>query len=158
MTLCKISLIMRKEGRIIAKIEKSITIKAPVEKVFAYIEDPMSNPEWLPSLMEVKDVVGEGVEARFRWTYKMVGLRLEGESTTTEHVPNQRIVVQTKGGVSSTWTWRFESHDAGTKVTLVVEYTIPIPVLGKLAEALVVKQNERELDLAMTNIKARMEG
>jgi len=141
-----------------AKIEKSIIINAPVEKIFAYIEDPMSNPEWLPSLMEVKDVVGEGVEARFRWTYKMVGLRLEGESTATEYIPNQRIVSQTKGGVSSTWTWAFEPHDGGTKINLVVEYTVPIPVLGKLAEALVLKQNERELDLAMTNIKARMEG
>ena len=141
-----------------AKLERSITINAPVEKVFTYIEDPMSNPEWLPSMMEVKDVVGEGAEKRFRWAYKMVGMRLEGESTTTEHVPNQRIVVQTKGGASSTWTWTFEPHDAGTKVILVVEYTIPIPVLGKLAEALVVKQNERELDLAMANIKMRMEG
>ncbi len=141
-----------------AKIEKSITINAPVDKVFAYIEDPMSNPEWLPSLMEVKDVVGQGAGTHFRWTYKMVGLRLEGESTTTEYIPNRRIVTESKGGAVSTWTWTFEPHDGGTKATLVVDYTVPVPVLGKLAEALVLKQNEREADLAMTNIKARLEG
>ncbi len=140
------------------RLERSVTINAPVEKVFAYIEDPMSELEWLPSLMEVKDVVGQGAESHYRWTYKMAGLRLEGESTTTEYIPNRRIVTQTKGGAVSTWTWTFEPHDGGTKANLVVEYTVPVPVLGKLAEALVRKQNERELDLAMVNIKARMEG
>jgi uncharacterized membrane protein len=157
MRLCKISL-MRKEGRIMAKIERSITINAPVEKVFAYIDDPMSNPEWLPSLMEVRDVVGQGTGTHFRWTYKMVGLRLQGESTATEYIPNRRIVTQSKGGAVSTWTWTFEPHDGGAKANLVVEYTVPVPVLGKVAEALVLKQNEREIDLAMANIKARMEG
>lgn len=141
-----------------AKIEKTITINAPVEKVFAYVEDPMSNPEWLPGVVEVKDVTGQGVGSHFRWVYKMVGMRLEGESTTTEYVSNRRIVTQSKGGAVSTWTWTFEPHDGGTKLNLVVEYTIPVPVLGKLAEALVLKQNEREAGLAMANIKARMEG
>jgi hypothetical protein len=37
------------------------------------------------------------------------------------------------------------------------ETTIPIPVLGKLTEAFVLKQNEREANLAMANIKARLE-
>jgi hypothetical protein len=38
-----------------------------------------------------------------------------------------------------------------------VEYTIPVPVLGKLGEALILKQNEREADQAMANIKAKLE-
>ena len=143
-----------------ASVERSITIDAPVEKVFSYIDDPLNNLEWLPSVMEVKDVTrtGQGVGTHYRWVYKMVGLRLEGEETVTEYIPNQRRVSQTKSGVISTWTWTFEPHDGGTKLNLVVEYTIPIPVLGKLAEALVLGQNKREADLAMANIKARMEG
>lgn len=143
-----------------AKIGRSYTINAPVEKIFAYIEDPMSQPEWLPGIMEVKDVTrtGQGVGSHHRWAYKMAGLRFEGESTATEYVPNRRIVSQSKGGIASTWTWSFEPHNGGTKVNLVVEYTIPVPVLGKLAEALVLRQNEREADLATANIKARLEG
>jgi hypothetical protein len=39
-----------------------------------------------------------------------------------------------------------------------IEYTIPVPVLGKIAEGLVLRQNEKEADLAMANIKAKMEG
>lgn len=142
-----------------AKVERSITINAPVEKVFAYIADPTSEPEWLPGSVEVKDVTltEQGVGSHWRWVYKMWGLRFEGESTTLEYIPNQRIVTQSKGGIVSTWTYTFEPHDGGTKSSVVVEYTIPVPVLGKMAEALVLKQTEREADLAAANIKARME-
>jgi len=143
-----------------AKVERSITINAPVEKVFAYIADPMLDPEWQPGSVEVKDVTltEEGVGSHYRWVYKLVGLRFEGESTTLEYIPNRRIVTQSKGGIVSTWTYTFEPHDGGTKLSVVVEYTIPIPVLGKVAEAFVLKQNEREGDLAMANLKARLEG
>jgi len=40
------------------KIRKSIAINAPVEKVFNYVDDPMSQLEWLSSIMEVDDVSG----------------------------------------------------------------------------------------------------
>lgn len=141
-----------------AKVERTITINAPAEKVFAYIEDPMLMPEWLPGMIEAKDVTGQGVGTHFCWAYKMSGLRFEGETTVTEHIPNERIVTQSKGGIASTWTWTFQPHDGGTKMSLVLDYTVPIPVLGKLAEALVLRQNEREANQAMANIKAKMEG
>jgi carbon monoxide dehydrogenase subunit G len=141
-----------------AKIEKSITINAPVEEVFAYVDDPMSQLEYLPSMVEVKDVTGQGVGAHFRWTYKMAGLRFEGETTMTGYTPNERMVVQSKGGIVSTWNWTFTPEDGGTKINLTVEYTIPVPVLGKLGEALILKQNERETGQAMANIKAKLEG
>jgi len=142
----------------VAKIEKSITINAPVEEVFAYVEDPMNELEYLPSLVAVKDVTGQGVGAHHRWTYKMAGLRFEGETTVTEYIPNEWMVVETKGGIVSTWSWTFTPEDGGTKLDLTLEYTVPIPVLGKLGEALVLKQNEREAGQAMVNIKAKLEG
>ncbi len=141
-----------------AKVERSITINAPVEKVFNYLADPMTQPEWLPSMMEVKDVSGSGVGQHFRWTYKMAGVLLEGETTVTEYIPNERIVSQIKGGVTSTWIQSFKTQDGGTMMELDIEYTIPVPVLGKLAEKIVLKRNEREADLAMANIKEKMEG
>jgi uncharacterized membrane protein len=141
-----------------AKVERSITINAPVEKVFDYLDDPMTQLEWVPSSIEVNDVSGSGVGKHFKWKYKMVGILLKGETTVTEHIPNERIVTQSKGGATSTWTLNFESRDGGTMLELTIEYTIPIPVLGKLAEKIVLKRNEREADLAMANIKEKMEG
>jgi uncharacterized membrane protein len=87
----------------------------------------------------------------------MAGLRFEGETTVIEYTPNRKIVTQSKGGVNSTWTFTFQKQNGGTKLTIKVDYTVPVPVLGKLAEAIVLKQNEREAALALSNIKERME-
>jgi len=141
-----------------AKVQKSVTINAPVEKIFKYISDPTNLPEFWPSLIEVSDVkpLPNGGN-RNRWVYKMAGVRFEGTSEDAERVPNQRLVSKTKGGVESTQTWTFKPEDSGTKVTFTVEYTVPIPILGKLAEAIIVRMNEHEADITMANLKTRME-
>ena len=141
-----------------AKLEKTITINAPVEKVFSYIDGGTNLPEIWPSLVEVKDVqrLPNGGHSD-RFVYKMAGIRLEGTSEDVEYIPNQRIVTKTTGGAESTQTWLFQPEAGGTKVTFKVEYTVPIPVLGKLAEAIIVKMNDREGDLILANLKARME-
>ena len=75
-----------------------------------------------------------------------------------EFVKDKEIVIRSEGSIKTLWNWNFELYDYGTKIDLSVEYTIPMPVLGKLAEAIVLKQNEREADLDLANIKAKMEG
>jgi uncharacterized membrane protein len=141
-----------------AKVEKAITINAPVEKVCGYIKEPTNLPEIWPSMVEVKDVqrLPNGGTS-FRWVYKMAGMRFEGTTEDTEYVPNQRVVSKSTGGIESTFTWTFQPEDGGTKLTVEVEYTVPIPLLGKLAEAFIVKQNEREAELLLANLKAKME-
>jgi uncharacterized membrane protein len=91
------------------------------------------------------------------WTYNMAGMRLSGTSEDIEHVDNQRIVSKTKGGVDSVQTWTFRPENGSTKVAFTVEYTIPVPVLGKLAEAVIVKINEHEGQTILENLKAVME-
>ncbi len=141
------------------QVEAGITIHAPVEKVFAYLEDPMSNPEWLPGMIAVKDIVTteDRVGSSYKWVYKMAGIQFEGKSTTLEFEPDRRLVVKSEGGIVSTWFWTFAAFDDGTKLDVAIDYKVPVPVLGRLAEALVHKQNQREADLAMVNIKTRLE-
>ncbi len=139
------------------KLNKSINISASVEKVFAYVTDPMTSTEWLVGATEVTDVTGSGVGQHYRWKYNMLGVPLRGETTVSEHVPNERRVTEGKGGVISTWTFTFAPHEGGTKLDMELDYAIPVPVLGKLAEQLVLKRNQREADLSMQNIKERLE-
>jgi len=141
----------------VAKVERGISIKVPVEKAFSYITDPKNELEWLPSMTDVRDLIGLGVGQSWGWTYKMLGLSLKGKTEVTEFVSNKRYVYKSSGGITSTWTYTFTPEAGGTRLNLAVEYTIPIPVLGKVAERLVLAQNEREADLAVANIKARVE-
>jgi len=140
-----------------ATVNQSIHIDAPVDRVFAYVTNPVNLPDWLVSLTEVRDVTGSGLGQRHHWTYKMVGVPLRGETTISEHVPNERWVTESKGGATSTFTFAFAPHEGGTKVDLDIEYSIPIPVLGKLAEKLVLKRNQSEIELSMENLKDNLE-
>jgi hypothetical protein len=38
-----------------------------------------------------------------------------------------------------------------------VDYTVPVPVLRKLAESIPVRMNDHEAELLVANVKARME-
>jgi uncharacterized protein YndB with AHSA1/START domain len=141
-----------------AKSIQTITIDAPVEKVFAYISEPANQVEVWPSLVEVKDVerLPDGGYTH-TWVYKMAGVRLRGSTRTVEFVPNKRFVERTEGGIASTITWDFEPGNGGTRLRVESEYTVPIPVLGRMAEALIVRMNDREGALIMANLKAVME-
>jgi uncharacterized membrane protein len=142
-----------------ARIHKSVEIKAPVKEVYDYLEDPEKEPEWLTSLMDVKDVTGSGTGKHFKWTYKMAGIRFNGESTFVKDIPEKQIVVESKGGIDSKWNWTFNSEPSKgiTVLDLDLDYTIPVPVLGKLAEKVIMKRNERETDLNLMNIKEKLE-
>ncbi len=141
-----------------AKVERSIIINAPVDKVFSYITDPANEMEWLPSITDIRDITGQGVGKRYGFTYKMFGLPLKGQSEVLEYTPNQRYVIKSMGGIVSNWTWTFSPEDGGTRVDVLVTYTIPVPVLGKVGERLALGQVEREADYSVANIKARLEG
>ncbi|MDI6696331.1 MAG: SRPBCC family protein [Anaerolineales bacterium] len=142
-----------------AKIEKSIFINAPVEKVFAFMAKPENLPEIWPSLQEVRNAqpLPNGGYS-YDWSYKMAGLRFDGHAEWSEFIQNQRIVDKNESGIPSTFTWIYQPEDGGTRVSVSVDYTIPGAALGKLAEPIVHKMNEQEAETVLVNLKARMEG
>jgi uncharacterized membrane protein len=139
------------------KAEGNIIINAPVEKVFGLLTDTEKLPDWLTLCMEVHDIQGSGVGKKFKWTYKFIGIKFEGMSEVAEQVEDKRVVTKSKAGIESIWTFNLSKEGAGTKVNLVVEYTIPIPVLGKFAENFVVKQGTRDMKHALENMKYLLE-
>lgn len=142
-----------------AKIEKSILISAPVERVFAFMAMPENLPEIWPSLQEVRNVqpLPNGGYS-YDWTYKMAGIRFEGHADWTEFIKDQRIVDHNESGIPSTFVWTYQAEDSGTRVAVSVDYSIPGAALGKLAEPVIHKMNEHEAETILANLKARMEG
>ena len=139
------------------KIKKSILINAPVEKVFSYIADRENEIEWMPSMLEVFNYTGSDKGDIFQWKYKMAGLLFEGKTKITEVLPNEKLRSVSKGGINCDFLFIFQPKNEGTLLELNIEYRVPMPVLGVLAEKAVLKRNERETDLALNNIKDKME-
>jgi uncharacterized membrane protein len=141
-----------------AKMEKTIVINAPAEKIFNYIADPANLPSIWPSMEQIKDIVSlPSGGTSFKWVYKMAGMRIDGASDTIGFIANQRIITKSKSGIENTFTWNFQAEAGGTQVNLEVEYTVPVPVLGKLAEVVIIRQNDHEAEVLLANLKAKME-
>lgn len=138
-------------------LNQSVVIRAPIEAVFGYVTAPASMPEWLPSMVQTRNIIGEGEGQQYEWTYKIVGVLFRGQTVVVEHVPNEVVVFQSIGSVGSTWTMRFARADGGTLLTLDVEYDIPVPVLGNLAERILVRRDKRNIGLALENAKDTVE-
>ncbi len=140
------------------KIEKKVSINAPVERVFEFVTDPNNLVAIWPSLVDVKNVKREanGVHS-FDWTYKMVGIHFSGHADATDVEQNRRVVMKNEGGIPSTFAWTYTSKDGTTDVGLLIDYEIPNRVIAKLAEPLVARMNEREAETLLHNLKAVME-
>ncbi len=136
---------------------QSILIDAPPAEVFAYVNDPRELPSWTAGVIEIRNIRGCGEGLQYDFTYRMVGVQLRGQSVIIEYVENRCAAHQGIGMMELVWTNRVEPADGGTKLTIEVEYGIPVPVLGILAERLTVRRNERNLELALINVKEILE-
>jgi len=139
------------------RIKSSIKINAPVEKVFEYISNPENMLEWWSNVTAVRDVTGRGESQSWTFDYKMMGLHFTSKAKVTRSTLNYERRVESKGGIESTWDWYLNPMDGGTLLRWVIDYTIPIPVLGKVGELFIRRRNQRVARFSMTNIKRRME-
>jgi len=136
-----------------ATVERSIVVKAPLERIFAFLADHANDPQWLPGMVGSRNFTGEGTDYRWEWTFKMAGISFDGTGQVLEYDPPGRYAVKTQGGVVSTWAWTLEPEAEGTRLSLRMEYAIPGAALGKLAEKLLLKQNEKAADEGLANLQ-----
>jgi carbon monoxide dehydrogenase subunit G len=139
-------------------ISKSLEINAPAERIFDFINTPANFLTVWPSMSEVSNVqrAADGRQT-WDWVYKMVGFPFKGHSKTTDMEKPTRLTVENAGGIPSTLRWTLQKSGSGVKLTLDIDYEIPAPVVGKLAEAVVSRLNEHEATNLLANIKATME-
>lgn len=138
-------------------LRREFMLKTPVDKVFDYISNPVNEIEYIPGVIDIHDVVGEGVGLRCQWNYKIMGFRLNGEAEIIEFTPYRRYVIKTTGDVESTWDWTFEGDSAKTKLKLKVDYSLPMPVLDHIGEALLKVLTGYEANYAMAILKKKLE-
>ncbi len=141
------------------KIKRTVEIKAPVQRVYDYLCQPTNLPSIWPNMVSVSNVVpAKGGANEFDWTFKMAGVHFNGHSKVEDAQSGKLARYRNEGGIPSTFLWTYAGLDgSGTRLTVEVEYSIPTPVVGKVAEHLVAKINERDLDTMLSNLKDVME-
>jgi hypothetical protein len=138
----------------------SIHIEAPVEKVFAFVKDPVNFHELAqrhtPPL-EIKDVkqTVDGVGSYYVWVARSRGFRMEGFCVYTEFIPDRRITERSSLAADGDWTYLFEPEGSGTRLTTESHARSfwRIPPFRQLAERL----HGRNAEQLLPELKARME-
>ncbi len=140
------------------RIKKNIEINAPVQQVFDFVTQPTNLPKIWPSMVEVNNVRRDANgQHEFDWVYKMAGMRFNGHAKTLQVRQNEFVETKNEAGIPSTFRWSYEARGNTTRVTLEIDYSVPTPVFGRLAEAVVVKLNEREAETMLANLKTTCE-
>ena len=141
-----------------ATIRKSIAIDAPVDQVFTYLTQPEHLPEVWPSLVQVTHVKSfPGGAHEFDWVYKLAGIKFHGHADATTVETNRTVLVQNQAGFTSTMRWTYAGHDGKTELSVEMDVAFPVKALKKLAEPILSKLNEHEIDTLLHNVKARLE-
>lgn len=143
------------------KIEKSIEIFKSPEEVFSYLKELDRMPEWMSTCKshEITSDKRYGVGVTTHYVAEHGGKIVEWDSTVTEWEENRKIAWKCEEPSKNTGMFILEPSPNGTKVTLIMEYEIPIPLLGGLIDKLVVSKSiERGIQEGLNNLKNIIEG
>lgn len=130
------------------RVEYSVEVAAPVEKVFAFATDWKCMEKIGPKDAEIKvEKLTEGpigIGTKWRISGIMVGRKMDDVVEYVEFEENRRV--RTRLVSSNTMkrfyvTAVFEATDGGTKYTEIWDYELPYGVLGKLIDKLKVRKD-----------------
>lgn len=141
------------------KVESSVLVNQPIEKVFEFVTTPENDAKWYLGLESRDHTPGEpaGVGSTSESTIRFAGVSMTVEWEVTAYDPPSMIKVKTtKGPVSIEAGYTFESVNGGqTKISVVGE--ADVSGVFSLAEPLVERMAQRQWDASFENLKDVLE-
>jgi uncharacterized membrane protein len=140
----------------LARIEKSIEIKAPGEKIWPMVFwDKV--PEWMDQIKKAEYT--SKYRDRIGATAHVMGdagsIKAEWDAETTEWIENEKFAWRTTAGsLTGFGSFTLSAVKAGTKATFLMDYDLPYSFLGKLVDKLrVSKDLEKGTEKALKKLK-----
>ena len=134
-------------------------LDAPVETVFAFMDEPSNQAAVTPSLSRaerIERLPNSGNRAAYE--YRMLGVGFTGEVRATTYEPPERIVYEMRGDLAGRIAWRFEPERGGTRLTYTADYEVPGPFPEFLLAPLIRWYNRREVRNLLENVAEAVEG
>ena len=135
---------------------------ALIRKVFestALLSDASRWPDWYPGLTKI-DITAPFPEAGGKVAFKVksAGMSMPITETVLDYQRDKLQLLQMEGMLSGRARWEATPEGDGTRLTTTFDYALPGGVLGKLADALIVKRmNGKSLEQGLNNFKALVE-
>ena len=113
------------------RIEKSIAINAPAEKVFEVLQQAESFAQFLPHVKQVQALERTENSVLLEWEVIApgVGMPVRWKSRHTIDAANHRVAMQPEGDslVKLSGEWRVQPQDAGSTLVAVIDYEANVP-------------------------------
>ena len=141
-----------------ARIEESVEIKRPADKVFAFTTDAKSWPKWQSTFPEAGQTSPGpvGVGTTFKGSIYMMGLTMKWTSTATEYEPNRKFGKNIAcGPITNEQHNTYDPIEGGTRFTIV--YNMKVGGLMKLMSPMIVSSMRKALKQALSNLKSILE-
>ena len=140
------------------RIEETIIIKCPVEKVFTYTTEAKSWPKWHMEIPEAEQTSPGrvGIGTTFKGKSHMMGQTSNWTAKLTEYQPFKTWgKVIDSGSVIIDDQLIFDHAEGGTKFTMV--YNVKVNGLLKLLSSMINSSMRKTLKLDLINLKKILE-
>lgn len=138
-------------------IQKTLTIAAPVERVFAFWAHCAENfPRFMSHVRQIRDLGG----GRTVWKVSgPAGINVEWEAEVTKQVPNQLLAWRSLPGsrVETAGSVHFEPVAEGTRVHVQLSYLPPLGQIGHGIATLFGADPKHEMDEDLARMKRLIE-
>lgn len=142
-------------------VQKTITIHAPVEQVYAALTEWERFPEWMTHVREVRSAGPHGeIGERTHWVVDgPAGTKVSWDAETTGLVPNEFVSWKSVEGatVRQAGSIRFEPTGDGTRVQVQLSYLPPAGAVGHAVAALFGRDPRRQMHDDLARLKTLIE-
>jgi carbon monoxide dehydrogenase subunit G len=143
------------------KVERTIELDAPPQKVYEVIMDPSRLEEWVSIHHRLERSPSGPLEKGSEVTQwlKLAGQKFKVRWTVVENDPCKRVVWEGKGPITShaRVVYGFEPDGEGTKFSYTNEYDLPGGPLGRMAGNTVKRVTGKAVDGSLQNLKSLVE-
>jgi uncharacterized membrane protein len=140
------------------QIEKSVFINRPQQEIFDYVSNPVNDPQWRSGggTTEKTSEGPTGLGTTYRATTTLLGRGIETDiEITSWDAPNGYTWKTLNGPIPFETTLTFDPKEDGTQLTMSGQGEIG--GFFKMAEGLVGKQIEKQVDSDLKALKILME-
>ena len=143
------------------KVERTVEIAAPPERVYDVVMDPARLEDWVTIHHHLEDAPNGRLRKGSKMTQylKLAGKRFKVRWTVVENDPCVRVVWEGRGPVASRArvVYELEGNGDGTTFSYLNEYDLPGGALGRIATRAVSRVTQKELEGSLQRLKSLVE-
>jgi ribosome-associated toxin RatA of RatAB toxin-antitoxin module len=140
-------------------LEHSVVIKCNIEKVYSIAEEIDKFPEFMPHVKTSNIIKRQGNKRQLEMSAVVNGINSHWISASTTEKNKKITYKQVKGFCKvMCGEWLFKKAPEGTKITLIHDFGVGLPVIGNLIERIIVKKwVDKHSRLMLYHIKIQAE-